>query len=342
MRNLKLAHSRLRLFICLAAGAYLLLVLAIWFLLYVGGDRWWPATLVLFGPRWLISLPLLVLVPLAARRERRQLIVLFVAAVIVFGPVMNLCVPFMHKASKGPAIRVLTCNIGGSELDTEKLRRLIRESGADIVALQECSEETAAKVLSGWAVIQKQSLVVASHYPITLGKSRQAMHPPHLWPRFSLLQCLIKTPERELSFCSIHLPSPRYGLSHLLDRHVILNLSRMRVLNEEQELRRKTSEEIESIIRMESLPVIVAGDFNMPAESLWYRRVWADYSNAFSTAGFGYGLTETIAIRGFEYKVRIDHILTRGELAAGKCWVGPDVGSDHLPLVAEICRTESY
>jgi vancomycin resistance protein VanJ len=341
MRDLKLVHSRLRLCIRIAAVAYLLFVLAICFLMLAGGDRWWPATLILFGPRWLMLLPLLVLVPLAARRERRQLIVLFGAAVIVFGPVMNLCVPLMRKVSKSHAIRVLTCNIGGSELDTEKLRRLIRESGADIVALQECPEETAAKVLSGWTVVQEQSLVTASHYPIAPGKSLQAMHPSYLWPRCSLLQCLIKTPEGELSFCSLHLPSPRYGLSNLLDRHVILNLSRMRVLNEEQELRRKTSQKIEGIIRMGPFPVIIAGDFNMPVESVWYRQFWAGYSNAFSTAGFGYGLTEEVEIRGFKYKARIDHVLTHGDLAAGRCWVGPDVGSDHMPLIADIYRTES-
>ena len=32
---------------------YFTLVLAVWLLLRLGGDRWWLATLMLFGPRWL-------------------------------------------------------------------------------------------------------------------------------------------------------------------------------------------------------------------------------------------------------------------------------------------------
>src|ERR1700720_2127653 len=41
---------------------YLALLLAVWALLRLG-DRWWPATLLLFGPRWPFALPLLVLTP---------------------------------------------------------------------------------------------------------------------------------------------------------------------------------------------------------------------------------------------------------------------------------------
>lgn len=337
MGDLLPARSRIKKCMRIGARTYLVLVLAAWILLYAGGDRWLPATLLLFGPRWLLSLPLVLLVPLSAWCERRQLMVLAVAAVITFGPVMHFCVPFVRAASES-SIRILTCNVGGPGLDTGKLRRLIQESAADIVALQECPREIAASMFPGWSVFQEQSLVIASRFPIAPGQKRQAKHPPHAWPRFSLLQCRIDTPEGELSFCSVHLPSPRYGLSSLLDRRVFLNPYRAKMLNEERELRRKTSREIEGLVRTDSVPVIVAGDFNMPVESAWYRESWADYSNAFSKAGFGYGFTEKIEMRGFQYKVRIDHILTRGRLQAAGCRVGPDVGSDHLPLIADIDR----
>lgn len=339
MRKIKPGYRLLVLCMRAATVSYLLLVLGIWLLLYMEGDRWWPATLVLFGPRWLLSLPLLVLVPIVAWLERRQLILLLVVAGIVFGPIMGFHVSLVRAKPQNPPIRVLTCNVGGPGLDIEKLRRFIQESGVDILALQECPRETAEKVLSGWNVVREESFIVASHYPIVSGKSRMSMHPPQHWPRLSLLQCLIRAPAGDLSFCSIHLPSPRYGLSRLLDRRRILNLSRLKHLNEDQEIRRKTSQEIEALLRPESLPMIIAGDFNMPVESIWYRQSWMNYSNAFSTAGFGYGWTEKIEVRGFEFKVRIDHILTRGELTAGKCRVGADVGSDHLPVIAEIYRT---
>ncbi len=317
---------------------YLLLVLALWLLLHLGADRWWPATLILFGPRWVFALPLLLLAPLAFRLGRRQLLWLAAAAAVLFIPFMGLRVPLFREAADGATIRVLTCNVGGPGMDRESLARLIRESGADIVALQECARETALKALPGWTLVTEERLVVAARAPVTRAKGRRIMHPPSQWPRASALQCVIHLPEGDLTFSSIHLPSPRQGLSNLLDRDRLLNLSRIPLLKKETELRRRTAEEIEALLRAGALPAVVAGDFNMPVESAWYRRFWPAYANAFSKAGFGYGFTEKIAIRGFEYRVRIDHILTRGDLVAEKCWVGMDVGSDHLPLFAEIRR----
>jgi endonuclease/exonuclease/phosphatase (EEP) superfamily protein YafD len=83
-------------------------------------------------------------------------------------------------------------------------------------------------------------------------------------------------------------------------------------------------------------PVIVAGDFNMPADSDIYRENWQGYANAFSKAGFGYGWTVRGGHRGIVIGARIDHILTDGGMRVLRCETGPDVGSDHLPLIADI------
>ena len=320
-----------------ATWAYLALTILAPILMYLAGDRWWPGTLLLFGPRWALALPLIPLLPLALWRKPGLIIPLVLGAVLVVGPFMGLRCSFStpRTANKG-LVRVLSCNVGGPGTDRESLARLIRESGADIVALQECARETALKALPGWTMVTEERLVVAARAPVTRTKGRRIMHPPSQWPRASALQCVIHLPEGDLTFSSIHLPSPRQGLSNLLDRDRLLNLSRIPLLKKETELRRRTAEEIEALLRAGALPAVVAGDFNMPVESAWYRRFWPAYTNAFSKAGFGYGFTEKIAIRGFEYRVRIDHILTRGDLVAEKCWVGMDVGSDHLPLFAEI------
>ena len=36
------------------------------------------------------------------------------------------------------------------------------------------------------------------------------------------------------------------------------------------------------------------------------------------------------------FGVRIDHVLTGDGWRCRRCWVGPDVGSDHLPLLADL------
>lgn len=99
---------------------------------------------------------------------------------------------------------------------------------------------------------------------------------------------------------------------------------------------RRISQELSGILRGAPLPIIVAGDLIMPVESLIYRTAWNGYVNAFSQADFGYGGTRWMTIKGISNGVRIDHILTRGLPGASRCWVGPDVGSAHLPVLTDI------
>lgn len=321
------------------AWTYLLVAAAAWLAIRFGGDRWWLATLLLFGPRWVLSLPLLVIAPLAIWQDRRQLLVLLLGGVILFGPFMGLCLPLGRvRSAKGAKIRVLTCNVGGGDFDAAAFEKVYQKSGADIVALQECPEDLSAKLFPNWPVLRGDTLTILSRYPLSPGKSLQAMHPPHHWPRFSLLQGIVKTPDGDLAFCTVHLPSPRYGLDTLLDRHTGLNFSRMNLLKEELALRDETSREIGRIVGSLGIPVVIAGDFNMPVESAIYRQAWGDYANAFSNSGFGYGWTEKVELRGLPFGVRIDHILVGKGLIATSCWVDSDVGSDHLPLIAEIGR----
>ena len=64
----------------------------------VATDRWWLATIMMFGPRWMGLLPLAVLVPLAlALRARLLLPLAATAALIVFG-IMGLCVSWPGNA----------------------------------------------------------------------------------------------------------------------------------------------------------------------------------------------------------------------------------------------------
>jgi endonuclease/exonuclease/phosphatase (EEP) superfamily protein YafD len=80
------------------------------------------------------------------------------------------------------------------------------------------------------------------------------------------------------------------------------------------------------------LPTIVAGDFNLPVESAIYRTHWGDLRNAFSRAGIGTGYTKHTRYWG----VRIDHVLASGDIGTHRSFVGRDVGSDHLPLIADL------
>jgi vancomycin resistance protein VanJ len=325
--------------VCWASLGYLTIVVIVLLLMSYAGDRWWLATLILFGPRWIAALPLIILLPMAVFFNRRQLIPLMIAAFVVFGPLMGFCIPRgIARSPESRPLRVLTCNIQNGVYNEVMLNYVIEEYNADIVALQECPAEIKLKLPPDWNCVKEGELAVFSRYPLRLVSSIKALHPPHKWPRESLLQCIIQVPGGDIAFSTVHLPSPRYGLLNILDRHTVLNLSRRSILEEETVNRQQTSQQVERLASAMHLPVLVAGDFNMPADSTIYRRYWSSYSNAFTSRGFGYGWTSHETIRGLEIGARIDHILAGEGLTPRRCRVGLDVGSDHCPLFAEIDR----
>jgi len=61
----------------------------------------------------------------------------------------------------------------------------------------------------------------------------------------------------------------------------------------------------------------------------------ARYAFAFERAGWGYGYTRPTALPW----TRIDHLFAGPGWQWSRCRVGPDLGSDHLPLIAEVVRT---
>ena len=116
--------------------------------------------------------------------------------------------------------------------------------------------------------------------------------------------------------CSVHLPSPHYGLAESLDRKTLISFRGSRLLAEESRDRRRQSEAAVKMADEIRQPLIVAGDFNMPADSAVYRETWGRFNNAFSRCGFGFGHTERPGSFGWLFGVRIDHILSGTQLAA--------------------------
>lgn len=86
--------------LALSAWIYLGLVIAMWLMLRLAGDRWWPATLLTFGPRWMVFLPMPLLAPLAAFYRRRSLVPLTAAALFGIGPAKRTkCIVGLHYRS---------------------------------------------------------------------------------------------------------------------------------------------------------------------------------------------------------------------------------------------------
>ena len=335
-RTRMLVHARLAVAVaswfCLAALALY------WYLLATWGDRWWFATVLLYAPRWPSGIPLVALVPLALWLSRRSLAPLAAGTLIFLGPVMGLCIPY--AATSTPTafrLRVLTFNAEEGVASIENIAELVRTFEPDVVALQERDRQRDNVWPEGWHVLADGEFLIASRFPLRDPRRFVCAHLKLPWPAKDALRCIVQTPGEDVPFCTVHLYSPRFGLQEVLDRQTIVAPARRLTLSEETDWRRRESEDLKEWLDGFDRPTIVAGDFNLPTDSTIYQSCWSSFSNAFGIAGLGFGSTKISGTGWASYGLRIDHVLLdTPRFACRHCWVGPDIGSDHRPLLADI------
>jgi endonuclease/exonuclease/phosphatase (EEP) superfamily protein YafD len=284
----------------------------------------------LFGPRWTLALPLIGLFPAALFLRRSALGLLGIAGLIIAGPVMGFCLPsqdFFASPPAGMRFRVLTCNMHYIKADAARLEGLVAETEPDIVALQEWPESNHAPLLTGpgWHTNRTPRLFLASRYPIRRAVDL-GLHSSG--PDGSVGRYELETPIGIINLFSLHLASPRRGISALIheDRRRPADIGSNIALRWEQ------SEKVAREAGAVSGPLLLVGDFNTPPQSSIFRRVWSGYSDAFSSAGWGWGYTYFDA----KTMARIDHVLTGEGWYCSRCRVGPDIGSPHRPVLADL------
>ena len=295
------------------------------------GDRAWFGTVALFSGRWLLLLPLPFLVIAAALFHRRSLLVLAGAAAIVVGPVMGFrpgIGALRTGASDGQILRVAAFNATGNIVSMSELLSLMRQWEIDVALIQECPIRHAHEV-TPWSVTMKNSLCAISRYPVreldrinldTIMPRNQSFGGTSTATRYEL-----SLPNRTVTLVNVHLETARRGLRGLFNGD-------LGAISNNLVLRRAESRVTAEWIGDDVDNVIVAGDFNMPVESVIYRASWSHLRNAYSRAGRGFGFTRD---NGW-IRVRIDHVLSGRNWRARRAWVGPAIGSDHRPVFAEL------
>jgi endonuclease/exonuclease/phosphatase (EEP) superfamily protein YafD len=329
-------RGRIRAAIGVACWVYLVMALCVWLLLRGGGDHWWFATVVLFGPRWLALLPVVILLPMAIVLRRRALGTLIPAVAIVVFPVMGLCLPWRtlfapRSDAAQPAIRVMTCNVHRGALDPVALAEWILATRPDVVALQEWTSkhESVVSKTGDWKVLRDGELCLFSRYPI---RKIEDLADWADWKSQGIPGAAVcyelSTPRKTIYLFNLHLASPHRQLDAVLEGS---SEGPARVERNSSN-RRRQADALSRFASRRDGPVILAGDFNMPCESGIFRASWRGFSDAFSTAGFGFGYTYYAR----KTVVRIDYVLAGNGWVCRRSWVGPDVGSPHRPLIAEL------
>jgi len=312
-------------------------LLAIWFAIRVIGDRVWWTVPLLFGPRWLLGGAWLLMLPWMATDFRRAVMPAAVGLVVVVFPIMGATLGW-HRARNGTGLpfRVYELNADGAagyrhfDLITAQLTAM----RPDLVIVAECGPElkSAFRSVAGYQLqVAHVDLCLLSRGPILEWSERDPMEFWKAYGAGAIVRAVVQGPAGPLRIGLVHLATPRSALQMYFDLSEIPKqgpLTRANIAEREAE----SLAARQWIFSGDSMPTVVAGDFNLPIESAIFRRHWGDLRDAFSRAGIGTGYTKHTSHWG----VRIDHILTTSEIGAHRAFVGSDVGSDHLPLIADL------
>lgn len=302
-------------------------------------DRWWPATVLAFGPRWVMLLPIAAAAVALVWLAPKLLWAPAAGALLVAGPAMGFSAS-MHRwfGGDGPRLRVLTYNADGGIEVARHFDALLERTHPDVAAFQECGSELAEALarVPGMETTRDRyrNLCVLSRFPILAVDSmdRSGLDAPleaGIGGSGAAWRLTLRTPQGPLSFVVVHLETPRKGLERL-------ETSGGTVLRANTEIRAIESRRARRFVNAGPSPRVVVGDFNLPAESAIWGASWGDLHDAWTDAGVGYGWTRN---NGW-IRVRIDHVLTDGAWRAVRASVGSEPWSDHWPLLVDLAWTK--
>lgn len=322
--------QRRRPLLAAAVWSYLVALIAVWLTMRYAGDRMWLGTVLLMAPHWPFAAPLIVLWPwtLFARRWKMAAGMLLATGAALF-LVMGFRVSFSYFDSGRGDLRLLTCNVHRQHFEPDLLAAYIAQCEPDVIALQGWSEASREKLFGGsdWNVKTEGELLVASRFPIASVVPLLAPEATDVTKGEQGVAAVFEltTPQGPVRLISLHLASPHSGLltfKHDAGEKLEGNIDR----------RDRESERLAAAVERFSEPFLMAGDFNTSDDSPIFRKHWGVYSDAFNARGTGLGYTYIIG----HTQIRIDHILAGPTWRVSRCWTGPDIGTAHRPLVADV------
>jgi endonuclease/exonuclease/phosphatase (EEP) superfamily protein YafD len=297
-------------------------VLALFLLLRTLIGEAWPIIALFNSFAHLLLIPALFLLPLALLLRRRWTSGLLVPAVLTFalgyGPTF---LPRTAQAAPDAAqLSLLTYNLHGAGANFEPRLSIMRESGADIIALQELSSEMAA-------ALETELLDL---YPY------QAHHTA---PGRSVLGqgVLSRYPLTSDDYWIINLAHQRVQFEFQGQTLTLYNEHPTQPMKPFGFIQRRA--EIDDLLERtanETGPLLLAGDFNMSDLSADYGRIASRYNDAYRAAGWGLGFTFPAAlpyIQRWPALARLDYVFHDEHFKAVEARVWPHAGgSDHMPV----------
>jgi endonuclease/exonuclease/phosphatase family metal-dependent hydrolase len=305
----------------------------------------WQAELALYLPRIVFAIPLPILATLLlVLRLRRALLSQVVAAGLVLFPLMGLEVPSLPPAPKpeSAAFRLLSYNPNFASTGQDALIREIAGIDPDIALFQQLyfTDQLTAALRSRYTEVRTDGeFYIASRFPI---RSTE-IPPPLSYQRRNrsarFIRYQVDASFGPLVIYSVHPASPRGqfaaarsgGLRQAIRSGALFSLAARPDIESDSGLRALQVLTMTRMADRETLPVIIAGDTNLPTLSPSLAR-FAKYQDGFEAAGSGFGYT----FPSDRPWMRIDRIFASGHLEFRSFRLGCGMVSDHLCVYADV------
>lgn len=338
----------IRLLVALPVAAYILALATYIILRFTLGDGYW-----LLG--WLnnfaiyLFLPLFVALPFALFTRFRILIATALVSAILTGSWVTTrilpdnLIASPVASSNEPALKVITFNMWGANKRADDVLVWLRDSDADLIAIQETLVSWAGVGLPQlndvypYQVSQPYSVrpygnTLLSRYPIVSNERYELPGLPHD-------RTLINIEGVFVAVYNIHLVSPQGDQPRvrLPFYQPFLDL----LLQYDDSLRNHQIDALLARLETETYPYVVAGDFNTSEDALKYHALAGSLHDSFREAGIGLGGTWPYSgvagvPRFIPPMLRIDYIWHSDAFVTLNASVGAPIGSDHLPVLATL------
>jgi endonuclease/exonuclease/phosphatase (EEP) superfamily protein YafD len=269
---------------------------------------------------WALALACLVLALVRWRKLAVVALALAVTNLVLIAPLYFGPAP---RADAGPPLRALSFNVHYLNRDYGATLELILTEQPDFVLLLEVTPDW-AKALEflrpdypfEHVIAQTDSGGIAFYSRHKITDVRVDVL-PEVGARTIIAG--LESPHGRLTFLGTHPPSPR------TDKELA---GRNRQLAEVGQLARETAG-----------AVIVMGDLNTTSWSPYFQEMLSESGLLDSRRGFGVGPSWPWFPLAM-LRIPIDHCLVSPGVSVLGRWIGPDVGSDHLPLLVEFAFVE--
>lgn len=223
---------------------------------------------------------------------------------------------------QAPTMRVVSFNVQGQNEEYQQVIEFLRRVDADVVFLHEANrlwEEALSQAIAESSLAYHRHPSRPDHLifsTLTLTRVRPSDVTSHGWAEREAraMEVMIGVGDTEVTLLGIHPLAPT-------------NPRRTSLRDAQFQFVARWAENSTG-------PTVVTGDFNATPWS----HVFAPLADAgLRNSQRGFGLAPTFPVDGNLFtRIPIDHLLHSPHLVVADRWLGPDLGSDHFPLVVDL------